>query len=220
MKTHARLIRGLGLTAIIGALAFPITDLIAILLRQGYNPFSDTISSLAMGSTGWIQSIGFYFCGVGTMAFAMGLYLELSPPWEVRLGEVLTFIAGVSLIFVAIFHANPHGETATIHGDIHLAAAFAAGSCVLPAFFLISPGVRHRKTLFIYSIIAGILEIVMVIGRGNMPSNWTLVGLHERLIAANAIAWLAIVSWAVLIRAREPHLRVSDIAEYEDEPFL
>ena len=201
MKTRARLVRSLGLIAIIGALAFPVTDLIAILLRQGYNPLSDTISSLALGPTSWIQSIGFYFGGIGTMAFAVGLFLR------------------VSLIFVAIFHANLPGQAATIHGDIHLTAAFATGTSVLPAFFLISPAVRHRKTLFIYTIIAGILEIVMVIGRGNMPSDWALVGLHERLIAANAVSWMIISSWVILVRAKAHHIGWGYINKYENSIY-
>jgi hypothetical protein len=170
---HQR-VKGLGLTAIVGSLALPITDVIAILLRPGYNPLATSVSHLALGSTGWIQEIGLYLGGIGAIACALGMGMVLSKQWEVRLGEIMIFLVGVGLILAATFHTDPYGHVSTLHGQIHAWASFASGVVVLPAFFLVSPGIRNSRPLFIYTIITGILQIVLEVGRGRLPSHWIL----------------------------------------------
>lgn len=197
-----QLVKGLGLTAIAGSLALPITDVIAILLRPGYNPLSTSVSRLALGPTGWIQGIGLYIGGIGAIALALGLSLALSKQWEVRLGEVLIFLVGVGLMLAATFHTDPHRHEFDLHGKIHEWVSFASGVFILPAFFLVSPGIRNNRHLFAYTIIAGILQIILEVGRGRLPSNWVLFGLHERLIGANAVLWIIVIAWAILIKRR------------------
>ena len=197
-----QLVKGLGLTAIAGSLALPITDVIAILLRPGYNPLSTSVSRLALGPTGWIQGIGLYIGGIGAIALALGLSMALSKQWEVRLGEALLFLVGVGLILAATFHTDPHGHEFDLHGKIHAWVSFASGVFILPAFFLVSPGIRNNRHLFAYTIIAGIVQIILEVGRGRLPSNWVLFGLHERLIGANAVLWIIVIAWAILIKRR------------------
>ena len=197
-----QLVKGLGLAAIAGSLALPITDVIAILLRPGYNPLSTSVSRLALGPTGWIQGIGLYLGGIGAIALALGLSVALSKQWEVRLGEVLIFLVGVGLMLAATFHTDPHRHEFDLHGKIHAWVSFASGVFILPAFFLVSPGIRNNRHLFAYTIIAGILQIILEVGRGRLPSNWVLFGLHERLIGANAVLWIIVIAWAILIKRR------------------
>jgi hypothetical membrane protein len=199
IKSH-RLTKDLGLAAITGILALPITDGIAIFFHPGYNPFTNSVSDLALGPAGWIQGIGLYLGGIGVMACALGLSLELSRQWEVRLGEVLLSAVGFGIILAAIFHTDLPGHASTLQGKVHGWASFGAGVLALPALFLISSGIRSRKPLFIYTIIAAILQIILEVGRGRLPSDWVFFGLHERLLGANGFIWILVISWAILVK--------------------
>ena len=192
----------LGWTAIFGNLTLPITDVIAILLHPGYNPLSKSVSDLALEPYGWVQGIGLFLGGIGVIACALGLSLVLSKQWEVKLGDVSILLVGISLILTAIFHTDPPGHEVTVYGHIHHVASFVAALSALPAFFLISPGIRNNRRLFIYTIISGILQIALEVGRGRLPSDWVLFGLHERLIGANEVIWIIVISWTILIKHR------------------
>ena len=196
-------VKWLGLAAIGGSVALALSDGIGILLHSGYNPITNSISDLALGPTGWVQGVGLYLGGAGVMAFALGLSLVLSEQWEIKLGEAFLFLVGIGLVLAATFRTDTPGHASTISGDIHGWVSFASAIFALPTFFLISPAIRNNRRLFIYTIIAGILAIVLEVGRGRLPSSWVFFGLHERLIGANGFCWIAVTSWALLVRHKE-----------------
>ena len=193
----------LGFTSIVGNLGLPVTDGVAILFHPGYNPLSQSVSDLALGPFGWIQGIGLFLGGIGAITLALILWLELGKQWEIRFGETLILIVGICLIIAATIHTDPPGHKTTLLGEMHGWASFAGGVFALPAFFLVSPGLRNNKRLFIYTIVAGVLQVILEVGRGRMPADWSLFGLHERLIVTNGVLWMVVVSWAIM----KEHLR-------------
>ena len=199
---HRRLITVLGLISFSGNLALPLTDAISILLHPGYNPLMKSVSDLALGPLGWIQGVGIGLGGIASIACAAGLFLKLGRQWEVRLGEVLLCLVGIALVLAAVFHANLPGAPPDLSGRIHGNASIFSGIAILPVFFLVAFGLRNNRHLFIYTIVAGCLQIVLEVGRGRLPSNWTFFGLHERLVGANPVLWEIFISWIILVKHR------------------
>jgi Protein of unknown function (DUF998) len=52
---------------------FALQDAIPVIRPPGYNPLRYPVSSLAIGSSGWIQVASFLTTGVLLLAFAAGL---------------------------------------------------------------------------------------------------------------------------------------------------
>lgn len=195
---HRLAITSLGVVSLVGCISVAVSDGVGILLRPGYNPLSQSVSSLALGPTGWVQGVGLGLGAIGTMACAVGLYMALPRAWEAILGEVFLLFAGMALLMTALFRSGSPG----VMGNIHMGSSFAAAIVFLPGCFLISPALRKRRGLFLYTIAAGVLQIALEVGRGTLPENWMFFGLHERLIGANALAWVAALAWIVLIGYR------------------
>jgi hypothetical membrane protein len=191
--------RGLGIAGMSGAASVVLTDVIGILARPGYNPISQSVSELAVGPTGWIQDLGMFLGAVGALACAAGLYLVLDEGWYLKMGEFLLFVAGLGLLLAAVFKTDLVPPK-TVGGIIHDIASLVSGIAFVPVCFLISPALRRRRALFAYTIAAGLLGAGLEIGTGRFPEHWVLFGLHERLFLGNAVAWVWVVSWMVLLR--------------------
>jgi hypothetical membrane protein len=201
-RLNPKWIVGLGIAGVAGAASVVVTDVIGILVRPGYNPIFQSVSDLALGPTGWIQDLGMFLGAVGALACAAGLYLVLDEGWHLRLGELLLVIAGLGLLLAALFKTNLLPPKTT-GGIIHDTASLVSGVAFVPVCFLISPALRSRRALFVYTIAAGLLGASLEIGTGRFPEHWVLFGLHERLFLGNAVAWVWVVSWAVLLRYPE-----------------
>jgi len=63
----------LAVAGIVGPLVLIITDLTAAFLEPRYNPIRDSISSLALTSMGWVQTIGFLVIGLLVEVFVAGI---------------------------------------------------------------------------------------------------------------------------------------------------
>jgi hypothetical protein len=144
-----------------------------------------------------------YLGGIGIGACAVGLYLALDGNWEVRLGELFLLVVGIGIVLAAAFKVGLPRQTETIAGDIHEVSSIVSAISFLPVCFLVSPAIRKRKRLFAYTIAAGVLGVVLEAGRGRLPFEWMFFGLHERLIGANALAWISMMAWAELIKYRD-----------------
>ena len=67
----------LAVAGIIGPLVLVALDLTAAFAMPQYNIIRDTISSLALTSLGWIQTIGFQVIGLMIEIFTAGLFLNI-----------------------------------------------------------------------------------------------------------------------------------------------
>lgn len=67
----------LALGGIVGPFVLIIADFTAAFSQHGYNFVRDSISSLALASMGWIQTIGFLAIGLLIELFAAGLLINI-----------------------------------------------------------------------------------------------------------------------------------------------
>jgi hypothetical protein len=89
--------------------AFTATFLAEGAVRDGYRPLRHPVSSLALGSRGWIQTANFTVTGALCLAGAAGLRLAADRLAGSRTGPVLVAAAGAGLIGAAAFRTDPIG---------------------------------------------------------------------------------------------------------------
>ena len=76
-------------------------------VRDGYHPLRHPVSSLALGSRGWIQTGNFALAGTLFLAGAAGLARAGDPAASSRVAPALIGAAGAGLIGSAVFTTDP-----------------------------------------------------------------------------------------------------------------
>jgi hypothetical protein len=76
-------------------------------VRDGYRPLRHPVSSLALGSRGWIQTGNFAVAGTSFLAGAVGLAGAGDPAAGSRVAPALIGAAGAGLIGSAVFTTDP-----------------------------------------------------------------------------------------------------------------
>jgi len=196
------------LVAIIGGTVVIVSDLAVSLSIPGYSPIRDSVSSLALTSLGWLQSICFLAMGLLLQIFVAGLFFSLRRACGFHAGIVLLALCGFVLLLIATFHMDAEGAERTIDGIIHTIASYGLGLLFPIAILSLAPSLKSTpnwKNVFIYTIIAGVLALALILGAifGDQ-SGW--FGLYERIIILNALIWVEVVAihWLHLLLRQEP----------------
>jgi len=200
----------LALAGMAGPLVLATTDFTAALTSPGYNLVKDSISSLALTSLGWLQTIGFLAIGLLVEIFTAGLLFNIKRARGFHFGIGLLVFFGFALLLIGAFRTDPVGAAHTIEGRIHGLTATAAFWIFPAAILAISPSIKNDpawKSLFRYTVVAAILAIVFVITLGVLPDETSWFGLFERILVANMIIWVEVAAVKLLLlslRRRRP----------------
>jgi chromate transport protein ChrA len=173
-----------------------VGDLAASLSIPGYSPIRDTVSSLALTSIGWLQSICFLAMGLLLEIFVAGLFFNIRRAQGFYVGIILLALCGFVLMLIATFHMDAPGDPRTTDGTIHAIASYSLGLLFPIAILSFSPSLKstpHWKNIFVYTLIAGILAFGLIIGAFFVElTSW--FGLYERIIILNALVWVEVVA--------------------------
>lgn len=184
-----------GVAGIAGSLIAVITDFIGIFVVDGYNPFSQTISSLAIGDYAWIQDVGLNLYGIGLLVCAIALWRWNLGDWRWRFGSVLVFLLGIDIIVISEHdqYAGLPGHTGT---PIHLQAVYVLGILFPLICFLLSFGFRRisRKWQY-FSWITAAVWLIFAPPFFQVPT--ALDGLYERFISVILLGWTIVTSWLI-----------------------
>jgi hypothetical protein len=90
----------LALAGMAGPIVLGATDISAALSTPTYNLIRDSISSLAMTSLGWVQTIGFLAIGLLIEIFTAGLLYNVRRARGFHLGIALLVLFGLSVLSV------------------------------------------------------------------------------------------------------------------------
>lgn len=186
-------------------------------VRAGYRPLRHPVSSLALGSRGWIQAVNFAVTGTLVLAGAAGLSRAGDPAVTGRPAPVLIGAAGAGLLGSAAFATDPvsgyppgtpdalrhPSRTGTLHTLCGIpvfvglpAAALSYGWRSWRAgqggFGLYSAGTA--VTMLAATALAGA-------GFGQSPRLVNVGGLFQRVGIITGFAWLSAVSARALRRA-------------------
>jgi len=183
------------LVGIVGPIVVVVGDIVASSSTPGYSPIRDSISSLALTSIGWLQSIGFLAMGLLLVIFVPRFFFNIRRAWGFHAGIGLLAFEGFVLMLIAAFHMDRPGAT-TIDGTIHTIASYGLGLLFPIAILSLAPSLKSTpnwRNIFVYTLVAGVLAFGLIIGAFfTEQTGW--FGLYERIIVANAIIWVEVVA--------------------------
>jgi chromate transport protein ChrA len=184
------------IVGIVGPIVVIAGDLAASSSVPGYSPIRDTVSSLALTSVGWLQSICFLAMGLLLEIFVAGLFFRIHRARGFYAGIVLLALCGFVLMLIATFHMRAPGGPHTIDGKIHTIASYGLGLLFPTAILSLASSLKSTpnwKNIFVYTTIAGILAFGLIIGAFFVElTSW--FGLYERIIILNALVWVEVVA--------------------------
>ena len=185
----------LALAGAAGPLVLVATDFTAAFTSPDYNMVRDSISSLALTRLGFIQTIGFLAIGLLIEIFTAGLLFNIKGVRGFRYSIGLLVFFGFALLLIGAFRTDPVGGPDTVEGSIHNLTATGAFWIFPVAILIIAPSLRNDpdwRGIFLYTVIAAILAVALVITLGVLPDETSWFGLLERILVANMIIWVEI----------------------------
>jgi MFS family permease len=183
------------MVGIVGPIVVIVGDLAASLSIPGYSPIRDTVSSLALTSIGWLQSICFLTMGLLLEIFVAGLFFNIGRGRGFHAGIGFLALCGFVLMLIAAFHMD-HPGAPPIDGTIHAIASYGLGLLFPIAILLFAPSFKSTpnwKGISIYTLIAGVLALALILG-ALVAEQRGWFGLYERVIILNALVWVEVVA--------------------------
>ena len=177
---------------LVGAVLFPATFLIYGAFRPGYNPWSQPISDLALGTGGQIQIANFITYGILTALSAFGWRARLVPGQAAGAYPMLKFITGLALIATGIFH----------QGMMHNVVSCTSLTATVSGMFVIArrlhqePGWRGWAT---YAGISAVLMMGFLAVFGRLTSHGS-GGFLEKLATLTGVLFTILLTCRVLSR--------------------
>jgi MFS family permease len=183
------------IVGIVGPIVVIVGDLAASLSIPGYSPVRDSVSSFALTSLGWLQTICFLAMGLLLEIFVAGLFFNIHRARGFYAGIVLLALCGFVLMLIAAFHMD-HPGAPPVDGVIHTIASYSLGLLFPIAILSLAPSLKSTpdwKGIFVYTLIAGGLGFGLIVGAifGDQRG-W--FGLYERIIILNALVWVEVVA--------------------------
>lgn len=184
-----------------GPIVLAVTDITASFTNPDYSLVRDSISSLALTRLGWLQTIGFLAIGLLVEIFVAGLLFNIKRGRGFHFSIGLLVFFGFGLLLIGAFRTDPVGWPDTIEGTIHGLTASGVFWIFPIAILVIAPSLKNDpkwKGIFVYTIVAGILALVLVIVIGVIRDDISWFGLLERLLVANMIIWVEVAAVKLL----------------------
>ena len=183
------------IVGIVGPIVVIVGDLAASSSVPGYSLLRDSVSSFALTSLGWLQSICFLAMGLLLVIFVAGLYFNTRRARGFHAGITLLALCGFVLMLIATFHMD-HPGAPPVDGTIHMIASYGLGLLFPIAVLSLASSFKSTpnwKGIFVYTIVAGVLALALILGAllGNQRG-W--FGLYERIIILNALIWVEVVA--------------------------
>jgi hypothetical membrane protein len=187
--------RHLAVAATAGPPLFAALTVLAGLVKPGYDIAEQTVSDLAVGDYGWIQTANFLILGVAMLAYAVVL--------RSRRGALFGF-AGAAVIASAVYETDLAGAPETSHGATHNMLFLLIFLALIAAFAL------HGSRLTALAVFAGLFAFVMFAGDVGDPLH-DVAGLIERVVIAIPLVWISF-SAAKQLNAVAPGIRREEAA--------
>jgi hypothetical protein len=197
----------------IAGLLFSLGWIVEGATRASYDPMRHPISSLSIGTGGWMQVANFIITGLLILAYAAGLRRILRQPSGSVWGPLLVGLVGIGLIGAGLFTADPLNgyppgtplipTERTTHGLIHdlFGVPVFLGlpiACIVFSRLFTRWGERGWA---IYSVLSGTaMFAVFFLARLGMrqvpglPDFAGLFGLLQRITLAIGFVWLTLLA--------------------------
>jgi hypothetical protein len=198
----------LGLAGIVGPLILVALDLTAAFIQPGYSIIRQSMSSLAIASKGWIETIGFMLMGLMIESFTAGLYLNIKRGRGFGLATALLVFFGFGMLVIGTFHTNAVGTPKTFSSYVHTFTAYSVFGLFPISLALMLPSIKndHRwHSMFLYTIITVAIAVILAACQPFFPEGFRFYGLYERIMVLNAITWLGTFAIRLLVLSFQLH---------------
>lgn len=196
-------IQGAGWAGMIGPALFVVVVTVEGWFRPNYNPVTQFISELSLGSRGWVQIINFIVLGTLLLLFASGVAAEFKNGKASKSGPIILGVIGILVFLSGPFVMDPANlpfEQMSWHGILHqLFGAFAfllmPISCLV--FWRRFRSDPNWRLLQHWTLLAGIITIgaVVLLRVGVTPpappsllNQW--IGLIQRIALVTFLVWI------------------------------
>lgn len=181
--------------AVAGSILFILTYITLGIATPGYSSLYNTISSLELTKSGWLQQANFIIFGIFSGCFSVALINELTPGINAVLIILFQSITAIGLIGDGIFIYEPMHTIFDIitFNSVLLVLIFFAGQ------FYKNTGWEGWS---LYSIITAILMMVLFAAFGYANSHNGTAGLYERIAFLPRTAW-SIIFIPKLLRGKK-----------------
>lgn len=190
-----------------GCFSVVITDIIGTIAVDGYNPVSQTISSLAITDKAWIQDSGLDLFGLSFAACAAGFFYMNLGGWKWKVGTFFLLLLAVDIVLIA--EHNKYAGREGVGAAIHIYCVGVLGVLFMLAPWWLAYGLQkidprwYRASLgcaIAWTILSPLFFFT--------PNGWD--GAYERFISAIMIGWVAGASW-LLAQVGRGQLRTDPI---------
>src|SRR5215208_1920276 len=201
MPLQSRYTRSLAIAGATGPVVFIAVSVLAGLVTRGYDVREQSVSELAVGAHGWIQTANFFVLGTTMIAAALVLGSAPAARRVSRSAAAILALAGASMVSVGFFPTDAMGAARTAHGAAHDSISLGVFLALIVAASLHGRALRRAGTdrpLARYSRLTAIavfvLFAVFAVFAGDLGDPLHAVsGLLERLFIAVALAWVSVV---------------------------
>lgn len=205
----------LGCGAVAGPL-FTAVYLIEGALRPDYSVARNSVSSLALGPTGWTQSVNFLVAGILTTACAVGLRRVYRGAKGGLCGPVFLGVFAVGVLVAGLFATDPESgyppgspvpfpaDRATFAGFAHDLSVqfgfpgFLIGCCLFVRLFLTRGERGWAAATAVTAVLFAVTAELAFRGFGQTGGLGAYAGFFERAAAVTAYAWLTALAVKLL----------------------
>ena len=184
------------LCGVIGSPLFVVVFSILSVIRPGYDPWRQNVSSLEIGELGWVQIANFIVTGLLFCAFAIGLRRALSPTGA-RWQPLLIGLVGVGLIGAGVFVPDRHP---LLH-DICSAPVFFGliAACLAFAWLFFEHSTGAWATYSLLTAVGVLTAFVLsALGFGQHPLFVDFAGLWQRVSIITGWSWIMLLAIGAL----------------------
>jgi hypothetical protein len=183
-----------------------IGDMLAIMLTRGMGPLETSISYYAMGPYGLLEKSGILIVSISFALIGLNLLGSRTlHGFGKTLAGFLYLAVAAGFFIVSIFNTDA-GNTATIHGSVHMVAALGVTLIFPVACIVLFPSLIKNpklKALAWYTASTGLIGLGAAVWISLPANRESLIGLSERLLAAVNLIWVA-AAGPSLVKACNP----------------
>ncbi len=192
-----RFLRALELTVTSIPFIFLAISALIQFTHPGYNPWQDAISTLVWGPWGWVQTALFFLLAFSVIAQVIKLSIRAAQTVRLRIGIASFALMGVAFILIGLHPTDIPGAPPSPTGVVHLQTSAALIFLFPLTCFLVAPELRlgfRQKWLRPYTRTAGAVGFALIAATAVfVTGNHGWVGLLERLMVLNGLAWMQVI---------------------------
>jgi hypothetical protein len=181
-REKARTLELLATVAIVGLAFFAVIASLLPLISE-YTLTADTISELAIGRFGYLQTVAFFAAGLGTLALAWGIREVTKGSWGSSLGSTLVGLYGVGIVLA---------------GLVHIVVSVLAFVLSIVGVFVLSRTFKRDarwRAFWPWSLALAFTALVGFIMLAISEGAW--IGLIERIFLGTVFLWQVLVAFRI-----------------------